>query len=425
MDTPVLLTAMTYTLTIIFLGLSGAATAAIYRTKAKGNMCLALGMATADFCTMRIATGISPTANAGIKVSIISTIFSGFLVTSGLTSAALVSPSTDTAFTLAEAISPWVSQTWTEPKSNKDETMITFNLPGDARTKRQIAWQAFPASTTLASTTHNSSGSPVATSEDPTSKTPMPSTTKVSQGPTKSATTEASTSEAPTSRTPLPSTTELSQGPTKSATTEAFTSEDPTRKTPRPSTTELSQGPTKSATTEASTSEDPTSKTPRPSATTKGPQGTTNFATTEDATSKDYTKLARSPDTTQPAAANKTAKKTASVNKTAAVNKSARKAAAVNKTAAVNKSARKAAAVHKTAAATKTAAVTKTELKKHILFPHPFSMDHMLLGALALVSILSLVTIGTLATFMAAMKARRRQSQAANREEVEMADLTP
>ena len=349
MDTPVLLTAMTYTLTIIFLGLSGAATAAIYRTKAKGNMCLALGMATADFCTMRIATGISPTANAGIKVSIISTIFSGFLVTSGLTSAALVSPSTDTAFTLAEAISPWVSQTWTEPKSNKDETMITFNLPGDARTKRQIAWQAFPASTTLASTTHNSSGSPVATSEDPTSKTPMPSTT------------------------------------------------------------EVSQGSTKSATTEASTSEDPTSKTPRPSATTKGPQGTTNFATTEDATSKDYTKLARSPDTTQPAAANKTAKKTASVNKTAAVNKSARKAAAV----------------HKTAAATKTAAVTKTELKKHTLFPHPFSMDHMLLGALALVSILSLVTIGTLATFMAAMKARRRQSQAANREEVEMADLTP
>ena len=398
MDTPVLLTAMTYTLTIIFMGLSGAATAAIYRTKAKGNMCLALGMATADFCTMRIATGITPTANAGIKVTIISTIFSGFLVTSGLTSAALVSPSTDTAFTLAEAISPWVSQTWTEPKSNQDETMITFNLPGDARTKRQIAWQAFPASTTLASTTHNSSGSPVSTSEDPTSKTPRPSTTELPQGPTKSATTEASTSEDPKSKTPLPSTT-----------TEVSTSEDPTSKTPRPSTTELPQGPTKSATTETSTSEDPTNKTPRPPTTTKGPQGTTNSATTEDATSKDYTKLARSSDTTQPAAANKTARETASVNKTAAVNKSARKAAAV----------------HKTAAATKTAAVTKTELKKHILFPHPFSTDHMLLGALALVSIMSLVTIGTLATFMAAMKARRRQSQAANREEVEMADLTP
>ena len=155
MSTPVYLTAGTYAFTVFMISLTAATAAAIYRRKANGSWLGALTLALTDFCSLQISNGISPAANAGIKVTGSSIFISGLLICSGLTSAAIFSPEADTGSALAEAITPWNSHTWaTEPAEN--QPMIRFNLPGEpGRTRREIEW-ILPHTTTTTTTTTTS-----------------------------------------------------------------------------------------------------------------------------------------------------------------------------------------------------------------------------------------------------------------------------
>ena len=190
MNTPVVLAVSTYVLTGIMVALTTAAVAAVYRQKAKGNACLAVGMAMADFCTIQIAAGISYTANAGIKVTLLSTYFSVIVVASGLTSTVVFSPSTPRAATLAEAVTPWISQNWGPPP--KDD-MITFDLPGE-RNRRQIDWVSIPS---------NLDTSPAPPNTTTTSMAP-PNTTTTSPAPPNTTSTSTSTTSASTSTSTAP-----------------------------------------------------------------------------------------------------------------------------------------------------------------------------------------------------------------------------
>ena len=221
MNTPVVLTVSTYVLTGIMMALTTAAVAAVYRQKAKGNACLAVGMAMADFCTIQIAAGISYTANAGIKVTLLSTYFSVIVVTSGLTSTVVFSPSTPRAATLAEAVTPWISQNWDPPP--KDD-MITFDLPGE-RNKRQIDWVSIPS---------NLDTSPAPPNTTTTSMAP-PNTTSTS---TWTSTTSASTSTSTTS-----TSTSTSTAPPNTTTTSTTTTTSPTIDTTSDSTDTFTVSP--------------------------------------------------------------------------------------------------------------------------------------------------------------------------------------